>query len=184
MGEAYAATNQSIPTALDYVAMWHIHAPQPVPGSQVPAEYAGSLLQLDFGEAGESKRVVVVEADPGTPAQVTGIPITAGRKLERATGTWDELSGRTDLEDAYLDLAVATDGPDPGLADLVRERFPLVVKIQAHYDRPDRPDRIPADRPLDAMYAEYHLAEYGTEPDAELMEAFRGLEEEVIGATD
>ena len=58
MGDAYAATPQAIPAGPQYVAMGHIHAPQKVPGAPVPAEYAGSLLALDFGEAGEQKRVV------------------------------------------------------------------------------------------------------------------------------
>jgi exonuclease SbcD len=184
MGEAYAATTQSIPTALDYVAMGHIHAPQPVPGSQVPAEYAGSLLQLDFGEAGESKRVVVIEAGGGAPARVSSVPITAGRRLERVTGRWEDVADRDDLEDAYLDLVVETEGPDPGLADLARDRFPLLVKVQADYERPDRPDAVATDRPLDAMYAEYHRAEHGTEPGGDLLEAFRRLEDEVTGAAD
>ena len=65
MGEAYTATPEAIPPGPQYVALGHIHAPQPVPGAKVPAEYAGSLLELDFGEAGEQKRVVIVEAEPG-----------------------------------------------------------------------------------------------------------------------
>ena len=65
MGDAYAATPQAIPAGPQYVAMGHIHAPQAVPGAPVPAEYAGSLLALDFGEAGEQKRVVIVDAEPG-----------------------------------------------------------------------------------------------------------------------
>ena len=64
MGEAYAATSEAIPPGPQYVALGHIHAPQPVPGAKVPAEYAGSLLELDFGEAGEGKRVVIVDAEP------------------------------------------------------------------------------------------------------------------------
>ena len=93
MGEAYAATSQAIPTALDYVAMGHIHAPQPVPGASVPAEYAGSLLQLDFGETGEEKRVVLVEASSSGPASLRSIPLAAGRPLVRASGDWDVAVG-------------------------------------------------------------------------------------------
>ena len=48
MGEAYAVGEGAIPPSLGYVAMGHIHAPQPVPGANVPAEYAGSLLELDL----------------------------------------------------------------------------------------------------------------------------------------
>ncbi|RPI20121.1 MAG: exonuclease subunit SbcD, partial [Actinobacteria bacterium] len=65
MGEAYTATPDAVPVGPQYVAMGHIHAPQPVPGARVPAQYAGSLLQLDFGESGEEKRVVIVDVLPG-----------------------------------------------------------------------------------------------------------------------
>jgi len=184
IGEAYAATEQSVPPGLDYVALGHIHAPQPVPGARVPAEYAGSLLQLDFGEAEEDKRVVLVEASPGAPAAVRSVPLRAGRRLVRASGTWDEIAGRDDLDDAYLDLSVDTEGPDPGLVDLARERFEHVVKVQARYERPDRPEAAAANRPLDELYSEYHLSHHGTPVPEELLAAFRALEEEATGAPD
>ena len=90
MGAAYTATAQAIPAGPQYVAMGHIHAPQPVPGAPVPAEYAGSLLSLDFGEAGERKRVVVVDVEPGRLADDrVGAARRRGRPLQRVTGTWD-----------------------------------------------------------------------------------------------
>lgn len=182
MGEAYAATSQAIPTTLDYVAMGHIHAPQPVPGSPVPAEYAGSLLQLDFGEAGEQKRVVVIEAEPGRPARIESVPITAGRPLVRASGTWADLSARADLDDAWLDLVVRTGGPEPGLADLARDRFPLAVKVQARYDRPEAAATAVEGVPLADLYAAFVEGEYGAAPDAGLLAAFAEIEEEATGA--
>ena len=94
------------------MAIGHIHAPQPVPGAPVPAAYAGSLLALDFGEAGEDKRVVVVDVEPGRLATLRSIPIHAGRPLEQVRGTWDEIDARADdLADRYLDLTVAVGGP-------------------------------------------------------------------------
>ena len=69
--------------------MGHIHAPQPVPGAPVPAEYAGSLLPLDFGEAGEQKRVVIVDVEPGRLATVESVPLherTPARARRRHLG--------------------------------------------------------------------------------------------------
>ncbi len=183
IGEAYTATEEAVPTGLGYVAMGHIHAPQPVPHANVPAHYAGSLLQLDFGEAGEEKRVVMVDVEPGRPASVRSLPLTAGRRLVQATGTWDELAVRSDLADAYLDLTVRTDGPDAGLGDRAQQAFPHLVKVRAEYPRADdeRPAR--AGRPWDELYADYHEAEHGVPPAGELMAAFRDVLEEVEAAT-
>ena len=182
IGQAYAAAESSIPPTLSYVAMGHIHAPQPVPGANVPAEYAGSLLELDFGEAGEEKRVVIVEAEPGRPARVAGIPLTSGRRLARAKGTWDDLVARTDLTDRYLDLTVLTDGPDQGLADRAREQFPHLVKVRSEYERPESPRPSRGERPLDQLYAEYHADAHGAQPDDALIGAFREVLDEVVHA--
>lgn len=182
IGEAYAATADAIPPSLSYVAMGHIHAPQPVPGANVPAEYAGSLLPLDFGEAGEEKRVVIVDAVPGRPATVRSIPLGAGRPLARASGTWEELVARSDLSDAYLDLTVQTDGPDPGLAERAREAFPFLVKVRAEYERPDTARSGRADLTLPELYAEYHESEHGSPPQDEVAAAFTNIMEEVFGA--
>jgi len=183
MGEAYAATDVAVPTTVDYVAMGHIHAPQPVPGARVPAEYAGSLLQLDFGEAGEQKRVVIVDTVPGVPATVRSSPLLAGRPLVRVEGPWDDVAARTDLADAFLDVTVDTEGPDPGLMDRIREVFPGVVKVRARYDRAETERVATAGRPLVDLYAEYHHGAHGTRPSTELIALFAEIESELADAT-
>lgn len=183
MGEAYAATADAIPIGPQYVALGHIHAPQPVPGAQVPAEYAGSLLELDFGEAGEQKRVAVVVVEPGLPAVVRSVPITGGRRLLRPRGTWQEILAVEDVYESYLDLTVETAGPDPGLADRARGEFDYVVKVRAEYPRaePERPSR--DERTLAEHYADYYLATEGVEAPEALLGAFRELLDEVEHAT-
>ncbi len=182
IGQAYAATEAAVPASLDYVALGHIHAPQPVPGARVPAEYAGSLLQLDFGEAGEMKRVVLVETHPGVPATVRSMPVAAGRKLVRAAGAWEALSDRTDLDDVYLDLTVNTSGPEPDLMDRARERFPNVVKVRAEYPRVAGVRRATGGRPWGELYAEYHSETHNAPPPDELLALFEEIREEVTDA--
>lgn len=175
MGEAYTVDAGAIPPSLSYVAMGHIHAPQPVPGANVPAEYAGSLLQLDFGEAGEDKRVVIVDAEPGRPASIRSIPVTSGRPLMRVRGSLGEIKSRDDLAGAHLDLEIETDGPSPGLDVEVREAFPQAVKIRAVYERGDLTHGIEPDLPWDDVYAHYHNEVHGREASEPLMAAFRAV---------
>lgn len=182
MGDAYAATPEVVPPGPQYVALGHIHAPQPVPGAKVPAEYAGSLLELDFGEAGETKRVVIAEAEPGRPASVRSIDLTAGRRLVRAAGEWQEIVTRDDVREAYLDLTVNTAGPDPGLADRARDEFDFVVKIAASYPRAETQRSHREDRTLDDLYAEFHLDRHGVAPDDQVLELFRDVMQEVADA--
>ncbi|MGI9647923.1 MAG: metallophosphoesterase family protein [Acidimicrobiia bacterium] len=183
MGEAYAVGEGAIPPSLGYVAMGHIHAPQPVPGANVPAEYAGSLLELDFGEAGEQKRVVVVEVEPGRPAQVRSVPLSAGRRLVQVSGSWDEIVAREGLADSYLDLRVDTGGPDPGLDALAREAFPFLVKVAAVYERAAAEHESYSHLPWADIYAAYFEQDRGESAPEQLLAAFREVEEEVLNAS-
>lgn len=178
MGEAYAATAEAIPPGPQYVALGHIHAPQPVPGAKVPAEYAGSLLELDFGEAGEQKRVVVVDVEPGLPATVSSVPLTTGRRLVRAKGEWQQLVARDDVYDSYLDLTVETAGPDPGLADRAREEFDHLVNVRADYPRAETEANTRLGKTLDELYEVFYREQEGVDPPSGLITAFREVMEE------
>jgi exonuclease SbcD len=182
MGEAYTATAEAIPPGPQYVALGHIHAPQSVPGAGVPAEYAGSLLELDFGEAGEQKRVVIVDVEPGLPATVRSVPLSAGRRLLRPRGPWEEILGLEGIHDSYLDLTVDTAGPDPGLAERAFAEFDHLVKVRAEYPRVE-PEGFPAaHRTLAEKYRDYYVEANEAEPPDELIAAFASILEEVTGA--
>ena len=180
MGEAYTATAQAIPPGPQYVAMGHIHAPQTVPGAPVPAEYAGSLLSLDFGEAGETKRVVIVEAEPGRLAVPESVPLEAGRRLARVTGTWDQVEARAEeLAAQYCDLTVTTSGTDATLAERAREAFPFLVKVRAHRPPSAAAERLVKEaRGWDELYADYYLREHQEDAPPELIALFREILEE------
>ena len=185
MGDAYAATAQAIPAGPQYVAMGHIHAPQPVPGAPVPAEYAGSLLSLDFGEAGERKRVVIVDVEPGRLATMRSVPLTSGRPLERVIGTWHEIETRADeIRERFLDLTVQVGGIDTDLARRASEMFPFLVNVRAlrpEGRRSERPSG--ADLPTDdELYAEFTRRTTGEDPPPPLAALFREVLEEAADA--
>jgi exonuclease SbcD len=91
VGESYATHLEHLP-AVTYAAFGHIHKPQKLPGNLVDGCYAGSPIQLDFGELGEAKRIVLVEARPGQPPEVQSLPLSGGRQLWRFEGTMEELA--------------------------------------------------------------------------------------------
>jgi DNA repair protein SbcD/Mre11 len=135
VGQIYSVTPQAMPQ-VQYVALGHVHRPQRVQGSAVPARYAGSLLQLDFGETGQKKSVALVDVVPGKPAVVHEIPITAGRQLLDVSGTMEELAAyQTTKDNAFLRATLRCDGPRPGLADEVRDRLPNAIEVRLEYPR-------------------------------------------------
>ena len=176
IGMAYAVSPSRLPGTAQYVALGHVHRPQRVRGAPTAARYAGSLLQLDFGElTQERKSVAVVEASPGKPASVREVPITAGRRLLEVRGTLEELQAKADeVEGAWLRVRVRTEGPVPGLADRVREALPNALDVVLEYER--APEEGPRES-LRAMgpreqFEAFLRHEHGTEPAPELLEAF------------
>ena len=89
----YAVPATVFPSA-GYVALGHLHrAQRPGPGA---AWYSGLAPQLDFGEAADSKGVLVVELAAGAPPTVEEVPLRAGRRLRTLTGTLAELAAQAD----------------------------------------------------------------------------------------
>lgn len=79
IAEDYATDPAHLEGRFGYLAFGHIHVPQPIAGGR--GQYAGSILQVDFGERMEDKRVVVVDLEAGRPTITTSVPLTAGRRL-------------------------------------------------------------------------------------------------------
>lgn len=180
IGDAFMASRRALPSDIAYAALGHIHLTQEAPGAPVPAHYCGSLMQLDFGERGQDKYVLLVEVLPGRPARVEHVPITAGRKLVRVEGTMDEIRALApELGDAILDVRVRTDGPAPALADEVRHLLPNALYVQALYERSAaQPDQAhPED--LQGAYSRYHEQRYGAAPSEHLQQALGELVAEV-----
>ena len=81
----YATDPAHLDARFGYLAFGHIHVPQAVAGGR--GQYAGSVLEVDFGERGETKRVVIADLEPGRPTVVTSVPLTAGRRLHVVRST-------------------------------------------------------------------------------------------------
>lgn len=162
IADGYVVPVDVFPTSLHYVALGHLHRPQEVRGPTV--RYAGSPLQLDFGEAEEEKSVTVVEATPTSPARITLVPLRAGRKLRTIDGTLDQLRSLSGSTGDALLKVVVRDHARAGLADEIRELFPHCIDVfvaapaaeRKVDERADRRGRAPGE--LFASYLEERMA--------------------------
>jgi DNA repair protein SbcD/Mre11 len=127
----YALAAQRFPATASYIALGHLHKPQEI-AAPSPLVYSGSLLQLDFGEEGQNKRVTIVDAKPGRKARIDSIPITAGRRLHSVKGTLKELKADAHklVNGDWLRVTVLLDKYATGIADQVREFLPEALDIR------------------------------------------------------
>lgn len=184
IGQIYAINPAALPTGVQYIALGHVHRPQDVAGAATPARYAGSLLQLDFGETEQNKSVTIVELEPGLPARTRERPLSAGRRLIDVRGTLDELRAiESDPESEWLRATLVCDGPAPGLADEVREALPGALEVRLEYERED-PERHAAElrrlKPRE-LFERYYGSRHGKDPDKTVVKLFDDLLEEVTG---
>jgi exonuclease SbcD len=124
----YHVSPSYFPASAHYVAMGHLHRQQRIHGA-CPIWYAGAPLQLDFGESAYEPAVLLVEAEPDTPARVQTRPLRSGRRLRTLRGTLADLASHTaDVGDDYLRI-ILTEPGRAGLADEARALFANAVDV-------------------------------------------------------
>jgi exonuclease SbcD len=143
-----------------YVALGHLHLTQQMAGG-CPIWYSGSPFQVDFGEEGDEKHVLIVEAHPGVPAAPpTKVRLTSPRRLQTLRGTLTELRERAGTTGDNLLRIYVREKARAGLGDEVRELFPLAVDVLIETDessqtsRPSREHRARSPHELFAAYLE------------------------------
>jgi DNA repair protein SbcD/Mre11 len=185
LGEGWVVSPRALASRAHYVALGHIHRPQMIEAAPSPACYAGSPVQLDFGEAGEEKSFVVIDAHPGQDARIERIPYRGGIPLGKVRATLTELEQEADAlsKSGWLKVMVPLAAPDPDLGAKVRRLLPNAVAVDYEplWDEvvPPRLDHrglAPAE-----LFRIYFRDAHGTEPNEALIEAFRGMHEMARG---
>lgn len=180
IGHNFAVQPSCFPDTAQYVALGHIHKPQQIAGA-APLHYAGSLVQLDFGEGGQEKSVRIVEVKPRQPAHPAAvIPITAGRHLRTLRIKYDEIDAHRDkYGDDYLRVIVELDRPVLSLFEQVCEALPNTLEV-----KPERTDeQAPAERTARAglapheLFARYYREKHNAEIGATMLALFNELYE-------
>jgi exonuclease SbcD len=165
ISEDWAASPKALPSKASYIALGHIHRPQKLDGP-LPAYYAGSLLQMDFGEAGEEKTFNVVTAFPGhggqraKPSEVEHVPYEGGLPLVDLRASLAELEeGAERHRKGWLRVTVPLTEKDPDLNRKVRALLPNALVVRAELpEAEERPDLRPESGATpDRLYAAYHL---------------------------
>lgn len=179
VGQAYGVNPAALPTTPQYIALGHIHQPQELRSTPVPAAYSGSLLQLDFGERGQQKAVRVIDVVPGRPPEQQAIPLTRGRPLVEVRGTLMEVArAAEDFPGAHMRVVLDVDRPEPGMAQRVRDLIPGAVDVRLQYERltdEDEAERVLGKLAPKDLFARYYRAQHGIEPAPELLALFDEL---------
>jgi exonuclease SbcD len=126
-------------------------------------------MAVDFGEQNNTNVVCLVQAAPGTPARVTDIPVTAGRRLRTVRGTVAELAAQVpQVGEDFLRVWVR-EPARAGLRDEVLELLPnaLEIRIDPEFSastKESRPSSSPVERSPGELFAEFCAARSVADP--------------------
>ena len=177
IGEDWAASPEALPSEASYIALGHIHKPQKIDGP-VPAYYAGSLLQMDFGESGEEKSFVVVTASAGQPTIIEHVPYEGGLPLVDLRASLAELEETAERHrTGWLRVTVPLTEKDPDLNRKVRELLPNALVVRAELPEAEEPAEFRLETGVSPVghYRAYHLREHHHEADWAVLETFQNL---------
>ncbi|MGV8122380.1 MAG: exonuclease SbcCD subunit D [Candidatus Xenobiia bacterium LiM19] len=182
LGGTHLVPSSLLPGNAHYCALGHLHIPQEVRGSNVPARYSGSPLAYSFSEAGVAKSVICVDISPGRSAVPQEIVLSSGRPLVRwqASGLEEVHRWLDEGKDgnAWIDLEISL-SESLSISDLrkLKEKGAGIVNIRPVFQIEEP---LPAERrsqlPLDRLFIEfYRKQKKGSEPTEDVIRLFMRL---------
>jgi exonuclease SbcD len=187
--DTYSLAGQTLPPEAQYIALGHIHKPQQV-SNAAPTYYSGSLIQVDFGEAGEDKGFNLVTVEPGRPAKVEFKSIPCQKPLKIIQCDENNLNETLEANrehPGFLKVIVELNTPKIGLADSVRKVCPQALIIEPRYPeaKAQKRQQSQATNQFDAIeeFRNYWRDRVGTTPDYSVLKAFENLYQELSDAT-
>ena len=83
IGNADLVFSDIIPHQIQYTALGHLHGFQNIGTNEKPVIYSSSPLCYSFSEAGQTKYISIIEAEPNKTASFEKIALQNGKKLVR-----------------------------------------------------------------------------------------------------
>jgi exonuclease SbcD len=125
-------------TAFDgahYVALGHLHRPQPV--GQDHIRYSGAPLAFGFDEEGQQKSVSLIDLAADGTATVTEVPLRPLRQVRTIRGKLLELLAATEVSNDILRVVLTDATPQIDPMKRIRAFYPNAVQLS--YERNERP---------------------------------------------
>ena len=163
--------------AFDYVALGHLHGPQPAGGR---CRYAGSPLPYSFSEANQDKSITVIQVDAAHTCSISTLPLTPLHPMRELRGPLEELV-KPDIVAAgspedYLRVTLTDEREPENAASRLRAVYPNLMRLEFD-NRRTRQGELQLDEDweeelsLEALFAEFFEKQNGRalEPESQVL---------------
>jgi exonuclease SbcD len=194
LGTLASVGADAFPSCIDYLALGHLHLPQRVCGND-RMRYSGAPLPMGFGEAGQTKSVLMLDVQDSRNMSVKEIPVPVFQQLRRISGAFEEVLkelGRLKME--YSPALVEVILEDPRIIPDASERIRTTIqgspvevlkvkaqRISAQAMQPERAEESLAGlSPEEVFHRRLDAAEIPKEERQELLESFHEIYSELL----
>ena len=184
IGNADIVYTDCIPKQIQYTALGHLHRFQNIGGHTSPVIYSSSPLSYSFSEAGQDKKVVIIEAEPNKPVTYKDILLVSGRVLHRKRFEVIDFAVEWLLANPYslVELTLVSDTfiSNQDLKriheshDGIIHIIPIVTKsvsvVQTNVAK------VNLDQDIQGLFNDFFVSKYGQAPNSEILELFREIQ--------
>lgn len=170
-----------------YVALGHLHRPQPVGLDHI--RYSGAPLAFGFDEEGQQKSVSLIDLAADGIVTVTEVPLRPLRQIRTIRGKLLELLAAAEVSNDIVRVVLTDDTPQIDPMKRIRAVYPNAVQLA--YERNERPvelrleeQRAAIDDPqtLSSAFLEFIRGEPLSEAEGQIvasaLQSFASMEEE------
>lgn len=183
IGNADLIFSDIIPEQIQYTALGHLHGFQNIGTGEKPVIYSSSPLCYSFSEAGQTKYVSIIDAEPGKPVSYEKKALKSGRTLVRKTFTSVEnaIDWLTENPNTFIELTLESE--TFLTADERRKIYQshngivhLIPKVRSKEVTEQQSPEINLNQNIEGLFKDYFKAKNGgQEANEELMNLFNEI---------
>ena len=168
----------------DYVALGHIHKAQKV--SRETLRYSGSLLKYSFSEAKHKKSFCIAEIKGKGEISTELVPVNALHDVIEIDGMYDELMKLPRTED-YASVTIHDEDPYPDARMNLLQVFPnmmsfIISNSKTEYSMDINIGSDVKSKSVAELFCDFYIAQNGSEPSEEIINAFNDVYKCVEGS--
>ena len=185
VGNAEVIYTDCIPPQIQYTALGHLHRYQNINSKEKPVVYSSSPLCYSFSEAGQHKKVAIIEALPNSEAIYYDISLKSGRALHRVrfSSIEDTVEWLLDNPNTLVELTLESDTfiktEDLKLIHSSHDGIIHIIPIIKKTDEDGNPlnqGRVNLDQDINGLFSDYFKSKNKLqEPNEDLLALFQEL---------
>ncbi|PVH25372.1 metallophosphoesterase family protein [Sphingobacterium corticibacter] len=188
IGNADLIYTDAIPSQIQYTALGHLHRHHQLGTASSPIVYSGSPLAYSFSEAGQEKKVILVDLAPNENAQYAQQRLHGGRTLVRkrfdditTAVEWLQNNPNTLVELTMVSDTFMTSAELKSLQEAHDGIIHIIPIVQSSTSSlaTEKP-LADLEKDVKSLFVDYFQSRYGQQPNDELLSLF----EEINGELD